>query len=58
MLGRSQVYPGGVLQTVLVYRESQKKYTSLKSKVFVPRSDQSLKLVLFVRNVLNVDFDT
>ena len=35
-----------------------KKYTNLKSKIFVLRSDQSVKLVSFVRQVLNIDFDT
>ena len=34
-----------------------KKYTSLKSKIFVLITDQSVKLVSFVRQVLNLDFD-
>ena len=34
-----------------------KKYTSLKSKIFAVRSDQSVKLVSFVRQVLNLEFD-
>ena len=42
----------------LMYRVSHKKYTSLKSKIVVLRSDQSVKLVSFVRQVLNSDFDT
>ena len=35
-----------------------KKYISLKSKTFVLRTDQSIKLVSFVKEVLNLDFDT
>ena len=35
-----------------------RKYISLKSKIFVLRSDQSVKLTSFVRQVLNLDFDT
>ena len=34
-----------------------KKYTSLKSKIFVLRTDQAAKLVSFVRQVLNLDFE-
>ena len=41
-----------------VYRVSQKKYTSLKSELFVLRTDQSVKLMSFVRQVQNLDFDT
>ena len=36
----------------------KKKYTSLKSKIFLLRTDQSVTLVPFVRQVLNLDFDT
>ena len=36
----------------------KKKYTRLKSRIFVLRSDQSVKLVTIVRQVLNLDFDT
>ena len=36
----------------------KKKYTSLKSSIFVLRSRQSTKLVSFVRQVLSLDFDT
>ena len=35
-----------------------KKYTSLKSKIFVLITDQSVTLVSFVRQVLSLDFDT
>ena len=36
----------------------KKSTKGLKSKVFVLRSDQSVKLVSFVRQGLNLDFDT
>ena len=36
----------------------QKRYTTLKSKIFVQRRDQSVKLVSFVGQVLSLDFDT
>ena len=41
-----------------IYRVFQKKYTNLKSKIFALRIDQSIKLVSFVREVHNLDFDT
>ena len=36
----------------------KKKYTSLKSKIFVLRIDPSIKLVSFVREALKLEFDT
>ena len=35
-----------------------KKYTSLKSYIFVLRTDKSLNFVLFVRQDLNLNFET
>ena len=35
-----------------------KKYTSLKQKLFVLGTDQSVKLVSFIKQALNLDFDT
>ena len=49
----------GYFLTVIYYTGCpNKKYTSLKPKISVPRSDQSVRLASFVRSVLNLDFDT
>ena len=36
----------------------EKQCTKSKSKIFVPRSNQSVKLVSFVTQAFNLDFDT
>ena len=44
----------GYFSTVIYYTWCpNKKNTSLKSEIFVPRSDQSVKLASFVRSVIN-----
>ena len=40
-----------------VYQVSQKKYTSLTSKIFALRTDQTVTLASFVRQLLKLDFD-
>ena len=37
---------------------SQKSIHKFEIKIFVMRTDQSVKLVSFVRQVLSLDFDT
>ena len=46
------------LQLLKQYRVSQKKYTSLKSYIFVLRTDKSQNFVSFVRQDFNLNFET
>ena len=68
---RSRVYPDGYIyiyyfSTYHLWLTSHlrsildvpKKYTSLKSYIFVLRTDKSLNFVSFVRQDLNLNFDT
>ena len=49
---------GRIYRTATYNGCPEKKYTSPKLEVFVLRTDQSAKLVSFIKQVLNSDFDT